>query len=237
MILQPGGFAPHPLSLTELDNRQDRLLIQMFFLHPKAGLCPNGAWMKMESLTDLLIDGLQEASDAEQQLLEVLPTMSRVASSEELQEDFSLHAEQTGAQLKRVENILNELHAKPIGGEPAEGMRGIIAEADRLIAEAPQTDPAVFDAALIAVAQRAEHYQIAVYGTLRTYAQILGATEALEPLRLTLNEEVEMDRKLTALAETAVNLDAAEADEQLQQEAIGEAEGSNAGELSGSPIK
>jgi ferritin-like metal-binding protein YciE len=124
-----------------------------------------------------------------------------------------------------------------LGGESAVGIKGIIAEADKLIAEAPQADRAVFDAALIAVAQRAEHYEIAAYGTLRTYALILGATEALEPLRLTLNEEVETDRKLTALAETAINLDAVEADLELRQEAIREAEESNAGELSGSPIK
>jgi ferritin-like metal-binding protein YciE len=180
--------------------------------------------MKMESLTDLLIEGLQEAYDAERQLSEVLPTMSEVAFSEELREALSLHAEQTRVQLKRVEDLLSELQATPIGGEPAEGMRGIIAEAERLIAEAHQADPAVFDAALIAVAQRAEHYEIAVYGTLGTYAQILGVTEALEPLRLTLNEELETDRKLTALAETAVNLDAAEADQGLQEEAVREAE-------------
>jgi ferritin-like metal-binding protein YciE len=193
--------------------------------------------MKMESLADLLIDGLQEACDAERQLLEVLPSMRRVSSSEELQEAFSLHAEQTLTQLKRVEDLLNKLQAKVIGGEPAEGMRGIIAEANRLIAEAPQADSSVFDAALISIAQRAEHYQIAVYGTLRNYTQILGAMEALEPLRLTLDEEVETDRKLTALAETAINLDAAEAGKALQQEAIREAEEGNAPELSGSPIK
>ena len=191
----------------------------------------------MESLTDLLIEGLQEAYDAEQQLLKLLPALSKMAFSEELQEAFSLHAEQTRAQLLRVENLLNNLHAKAIRGEPAEGMKGIVAEADRLMAEAPQADLAVVDAALIAAAQRAEHYEIAVYGTLLTYAQILGATDALEPLRLTLSEKVETDRKLTALAETVVNLDAAEADQQLQQEAVREAEETNAGELSGSPIK
>jgi ferritin-like metal-binding protein YciE len=193
--------------------------------------------MKMESLTDLLIEGLQEAYAAEQQLLALLPTMSEVAFSEELQEAFSHHAEQTRAQLRRAEDLLNKLDATRPGVEPAEGMKGIIAEADRLLAEAPHADPAVVDAALIAVAQRAEHYQIAVYGVLRTYAQILGATEALGPLRLTLNEEIETDRKLTTLAETAVNLDAAEADQQFQKDAIRNAKETNAGELSGSPIK
>jgi ferritin-like metal-binding protein YciE len=190
--------------------------------------------MKMESLTDLLIEGLKEAYDAEQQLLEVLPAMSKVAFSKELQEAFSLQAEQTGAQLKRMESLLEKLDSNPTGGEPAEGMKGIIAEAFRLLAGAPQADAAVIDAALIAVTQRAKHYEIAVYGTLRTYSQILGFTEALEPLRLTLDEEVETDRKLTTLAETAVNLDAAEAD---QKEALREVEESNAEELSGSPIK
>jgi len=193
--------------------------------------------MKMESLTDLLIEGLQEAYDVEQQLLEALPKMSKAAFAEELQEALSIHTEQTRSQLKRVEDLLEQLHLNPNGGEPAEGMKGIIEEAERLLAEAPKADPAVLDAGLLAAVQRAEHYEIAVYGTLRTYAQILGATEALELLQLTLHEEVETDRKLTALADMAVNLDAAEADEKLQQEAVREAEECSAEELSGSPIK
>jgi len=193
--------------------------------------------MKMESLTDLLIKGLQEAYDVERQLLEALPKMSKAAFAEELQEALSIHTEQTRSQLKRVEDLLEQLHLNPNGGEPAEGMKGIIEEAERLLAEAPKADPAVLDAGLLAAVQRAEHYEIAVYGTLRTYAQILGATEALELLQLTLHEEVETDRKLTALADMAVNLDAAEADEKLQQEAVREAEECSAEELSGSPIK
>jgi ferritin-like metal-binding protein YciE len=193
--------------------------------------------MKMESLTDLLLEGLQEAYDMEQQLLGALSKMSKAAFAEELQEALSIHTEQTRSHLKRVEDLLEQLHLNPNEGEPATGMKGIIEEAERLLAEAPKADPAVLDAGLLAAAQRAEHYEIAVYGTLRTYAQILGATEALNLLQLTLNEEVEMDRKFTALAETAINLDAVEADQELQQEAIREAEESNAGELSGSPIK
>ncbi|MBV9873113.1 MAG: DUF892 family protein [Verrucomicrobia bacterium] len=188
----------------------------------------------MESLTDLLIEGLKEAYDAEQRLLEVLPAMSKVAFNEELQEAFSLLGEQTRVQLERMERLLAKLNSKPTGGESAEGMKGVVAEAVRLLTGAPRADAAVIDAALIAVTQRAKHYEIAIYGTLRTYTQILGMTEALGPLQLSLDEEVEADRKLTALAETTVNLDAAEAD---QQEAFREVEDSNAEELSGSPIK
>jgi ferritin-like metal-binding protein YciE len=192
--------------------------------------------MKMESLSGLLIEGLQEAYDAEQQLLEALPKMNKAAFTEELQEAFSLHTEQTRSQLKRVEELLQKLHSQPVG-EGADGMKGIIAEAERLLAEAPKADPAVFDAALIAVAQRAEHYEIAVYGTLRTYSQILGEFEAVELLQLTLNEEVDTDRKLSSMAETAVNLDAAEADPEVQEAAAKETEESGAETLSGSPIK
>jgi ferritin-like metal-binding protein YciE len=185
--------------------------------------------MKMESLSGLLIEGVQEAYDAEQQLLEALPKMNKAAFTEELQEAFSLHTEQTRSQLKRVEELLQKLHSQPVG-EGADGMKGIIAEA-------PKADPAVFDAALIAVAQRAEHYEIAVYGTLRTYSQILGEFEAVELLQLTLNEEVDTDRKLSSMAETAVNLDAAEADPEVQEVAAKETEESGAETLSGSPIK
>jgi ferritin-like metal-binding protein YciE len=179
--------------------------------------------MKLDSLTDPLIDGLQEIDDVERQLLKALPKMSKAVFSEELRDAFSLHAEQTRSQLKRLEDMLKKLHSKPTS-KRCDGMRGIIAEAEALLAQAPQADPAVFDAALIAAAQRAEHYEIAAYGTLRTYAQTLGATEAVKLLQLTLDEEGETDRKLTELAQSTVNLDAAEADQELQRGAAGQME-------------
>jgi ferritin-like metal-binding protein YciE len=109
----------------------------------------------------------------------------------------------------------------------------MIAEAERTVSEAREAHPAVLDAALIAVAQRAEHYKIAVYRAWCTYTQILVGSEAAEMLQLTLNEEVEADLKLTRLAETAVNLDAAEAGQEVQKNA----EDGGAEQPWGSPMK
>jgi ferritin-like metal-binding protein YciE len=155
----------------------------------------------LESLTDLLIEGLQQAYTAEQQSLEVLPKLSDTAFAKELKEAFSRHAEQSRCQLKRLKEVLKKRHWEP-AGELSDGMKAIMVKAEIIMSDGSQTDPAALDASLIAVAQRARRHEIAVYGTLCTYARILGATEAAKLLQITLSEEIETDQELNDLANT-----------------------------------
>jgi ferritin-like metal-binding protein YciE len=185
--------------------------------------------MTLDSLTGLLVEEMRDVYDAEQQLIKALPKLSKAAFSEQLGEAFNLHTEQTREHAARLERVFERFREKP-KGKTCDGMKGIIAEAEKLLAEEPKADPSVFDAALIACAQRAEHYEIATYGTLHSYAQTLGASEAAKLLQQTLDEELQTDRKLSELAESAVNLDAAEADEEIQREASGQTPESQAAE-------
>jgi ferritin-like metal-binding protein YciE len=177
--------------------------------------------MTLDSLTGLLVEELRDVYDAEQQLIKALPKLSKAAFNEEVTEAFNLHTEQTRQHVARLERVFQRFREKS-KGKKCEGMKGMIAEAETLLAEAPKADPSVLDAALIACAQRAEHYEIATYGTLHSYARTLGADEAAKLLQQTLDEELQTDRKLSELAESAVNLDAAEADEEIQREASGQ---------------
>jgi ferritin-like metal-binding protein YciE len=128
--------------------------------------------MTLDSLTGLLVEELKDVYDAEQQLLKALPKMGKAAFSENLSEAFRLHTGQTEKRLERLKSVFERLNTKP-SGKRCEGMKGIMAEAETLIDEEPKADPAVFDAALIAAAQRAEHYEIASYGTLHAYGALL----------------------------------------------------------------
>lgn len=161
--------------------------------------------MSLESMQDLYLHELQDIYSAENQILEALPKMAKAADSEDLRYAFEEHRTMTQEQVKRLETIFDDLGQKP-GGEECKGMKGLIREGDELLKE--DADPDVRDAALIAAAQRVEHYEIAAYGTARTYARQLGFDKHAEMLQRTLDEEGETDKKLTALAESRINREA-----------------------------
>jgi ferritin-like metal-binding protein YciE len=153
--------------------------------------------VKMESLQELFVKELQDLSSAENQITKALPKMAKAASSRELKAGFEQHLEQTKRQITRLEQIFEELETSP-DGDKCKGMEGLLKEGEGLIDE--DAEPEVLDAALIAAAQKVEHYEIASYGTVRTYANLLGLTTAADLLEQTLNEEKETDSKLTDIA-------------------------------------
>ena len=167
--------------------------------------------MQMNSLQELYVEELKDLYNAEQQILKALPKMMRAASDRQLQRAFSQHEKQTQRQVKRLERIFRQLGESP-RGKKCKGMEGLIEEGADLIKEKPE--PEVLDAGLIAAAQRVEHYEIAAYGTARTYAQQLGMPEQASLLQETLDEEGETDKLLTALAENSINLEAERAGEE-----------------------
>ena len=160
------------------------------------------------NLHDLLIEQLQDLYDAEQQLTKALPKMAEAAHCDGLKKAFESHLEETERQIERLEHVFEEI------GEEAEAktckaMKGLIAEGDEVL-KAKGSDE-VRDAALIAAAQRVEHYEMAGYGTCRAFAQRLGFERAAEMLQETLDEESAADRKLTEIAEQSVNAEAQQA--------------------------
>ena len=165
----------------------------------------------MKSLRDLYVEELKDLYNAEQQILKALPKMVRAASDRDLQRAFSQHEKQTQRQVKRLERIFRQLGETP-RGKKCKGMEGLLEEGKDLIQERPEPD--VLDAGLISAAQRVEHYEIAGYGTVRAYAQLLGEEEHVALLQETLDEEGETDKKLTALAESSINVEAEEADDE-----------------------
>ena len=164
--------------------------------------------MKLDSLNKLFIDELQDLYDAENQIVKALPKMVKAASHPELKQAFEQHLEETQGQVKRLEQIFERFEegAKP---KTCKGMKGLLEEGSERIKS--DGDPAVIDAALIAAAQRVEHYEIAAYGCARTYAELLGDETAAELLQQSLDEEFGADEKLNDLAKSLVNLEAAEA--------------------------
>jgi ferritin-like metal-binding protein YciE len=148
-------------------------------------------------------------SRAPQQIPKALPKMIREASSEELQEALQHHLDQTKGHVERLERVFEEIGA-PARGEKCKGMVGLIEEGADILKE--KAENSVRDAGIIAAAQRVEHYEMAVYGTLRTYAKTLGHDEAVPLLEETLREEKAADKKLTEIAESAVNVRAVEGD-------------------------
>ena len=165
--------------------------------------------MELDSLEKLYIDELKDLYSAENQILKGLPRMIKAASSKELKRAFTDHERVTKRQVKRLDRIFKELGVSP-RGKKCVGMEGLIEEAQELLQEKPEPD--VLDAGLIAKAQHVEHYEMAGYGTVRTYAEQLGLTKHAELLQQTLDEEGEADKRLTALAESSINLEAAMAD-------------------------
>ena len=166
--------------------------------------------MKLNTLEDLFLHELKDLYSAENQLVKALPKMAKAATNEELRVGFGEHLEQTKGHVERLEQIAAQLEKK-LTGHKCKAMEGLIAEGAELISE--DAEDSVRDAGLIGAAQRVEHYEIAGYGTATALARQLGYEEAAELLHTTLEEERETDEKLTDLAESAVNLEAAEAPE------------------------
>jgi ferritin-like metal-binding protein YciE len=152
----------------------------------------------IESLNDLFVEQLRDLYDAENQLIKALPKMAEGANSDELRQGFEEHLEQTKEHAQRIETIFEQLGQKA-KAKKCKGMEGLIKEGSEVLDEDMSED--VKDAAIIAAAQRVEHYEIAAYGTVRTFANLLGETEAATLLEQTLEEEKETDDKLTQLAE------------------------------------
>jgi ferritin-like metal-binding protein YciE len=163
--------------------------------------------MPQDSLRDLYIEELRDLYDAEQQIIQALPKMAQTASSQELKTAFQQHLEQTRGQVDRLEQIFRKLNTNP-QGKKCVGVQGVIREGEQLIKQGG--DPETLDAGLIGAAQKVEHYEIAGYGTVRTWARRLGDQEAAQLLQQTLDEEGETDKKLTRLAEAGINQEAAQ---------------------------
>jgi len=180
--------------------------------------------MALDSLKDLYVEQLRDLYSAENQILAALPRMAEKAKHAELKAGFQKHHRQTQEQVQRLERIFQALGEKP-GGVTCEGMKGLLKEGEKTMKEKADSD--VLDAALIADAQRVEHYEIAGYGCVRTYARMLGRTDEVELLQRTLDEEGQTDHILTDLAERVVNLDAASGSE--REVARGAARESGAG--------
>jgi ferritin-like metal-binding protein YciE len=161
--------------------------------------------MELETLKDLYIDEIKDLYSAEKQLVKALPKMAKAAKDKNLQQAFRAHLKETAQHAARLEQICQELGVSP-RGKKCVGMEGLIEEGNELIKEEP--DPDVLDAGLIAKAQHVEHYEIAGYGTVRTYARQLGFENQAELLQQTLDEEGRTDHLLTELAESGINVEA-----------------------------
>ncbi len=165
--------------------------------------------MKLDSLQKLYIEELRDLYNAENQLVKALPKMAKHASHQELKQAFEDHLEQTKEHVERLDEIFKRLDERPTG-KTCKGMKGLIEEGSEILEK--DGDESVLDAALIGAAQRVEHYEIAGYGTVRTFANMLGENEAAELLQQTLDEEGEADKLLTELAESVINVEAPTAD-------------------------
>jgi ferritin-like metal-binding protein YciE len=171
--------------------------------------------MSMDSLHDLYVDELKDLYSAENQLLKALPKMAKKASASELKTAFTEHLEVTRKQVERLEQIFTALEVSP-KGKKCKAMEGLIEEGKEVLEE--DGNPSVIDAALIACAQRVEHYEMAGYGCVRTFANLLGYEDAETLLQETLDEEGAADEKLTELAETVINVEAEEAGDEVKGE-------------------
>lgn len=168
--------------------------------------------MKLNSLKDLYISELRDLFSAENQIIEALPKMAEAATKPDLKSAFQEHLNVTKRQKERLQKVFELLKEKP-EGETCEGMKGLIKEGEKFIKKEKSMfrsgiDDDVLDAALVTAAQRVEHYEMAAYGTVRTYADQLGFHQQADLLQQTLDEEAETDRKLTSLAESGINLEA-----------------------------
>lgn len=151
----------------------------------------------LQTLHDLFVEQLQDLYSAETQLVDALPKMASAASNEQLRDAFEQHLAETREHVKRLDKIFDELGKSP-GGETCKGMKGLIAEGEEVLKM--EGDPTVIDAALIAAAQRVEHYEIAGYGTVKTFADHLDLGDIKGILDDTLDEEAKADKLLTSIA-------------------------------------
>jgi ferritin-like metal-binding protein YciE len=160
--------------------------------------------MKLENLQQLYLKELRDLYDAENQITDALPKLIDAANNSELKNALQEHLNVTQTQIGRLEQIFQTLNEKP-SGETCKGMKGVIKEGDEIVSAGG--DPATVDAGIISAAQRVEHYEMAGYGTVRTYAKLLGREEHARLLQQTLDEEEEADQTLTGIANT-VNVEA-----------------------------
>jgi ferritin-like metal-binding protein YciE len=160
------------------------------------------------TLHDAFVDELRDSYDGEKQLAKALPKMAKAASSRELRQAFEAHLEETRGQIDRLERVFATLDEKA-RGKHCEGIAGIVEEGKSLMEE--DLDETTMDACLIAAGQRAEHYEMAAYGTLVAWARAMGHEEAADLLQQTLEEEKAADQKLSAIAESGINQEAADA--------------------------
>jgi ferritin-like metal-binding protein YciE len=160
--------------------------------------------MKLDNLKTLYLTELRDLYDAENQITEALPKLIEKASHPQLKAALQEHLEVTRGQIQRLEQIFQKLNEKPTG-QTCKGMKGVIKEGDEMVGRSG--DESTIDAGMISAAQRVEHYEMAGYGTVRTYADLLGYTEAARLLQQTLDEEKEADQKLNEIART-INVEA-----------------------------
>jgi ferritin-like metal-binding protein YciE len=162
--------------------------------------------MEMDSLRELYVDELKDLYSAEKQILQALPKMVKKASNAKLKKALQDHLEVTQMQLERLDKVFEEIGKSP-RGKKCKGMEGLLEEGKEMMQD--DMEPDVMDAALIAAAQRVEHYEMAGYGTVRTYAQLLGETNQAKLLQKTLDEEGDADKLLSQLAASEINVEAA----------------------------
>jgi len=172
----------------------------------------------IDSLDTLLEAELRDTYDAEKQLTKALPKLAKKATAEELKAAFEQHLRQTEQHVERLEQVFESLEL-PVKGKKCDGMKNLIKEGDDMISEAE--DDATRDAVMIAAAQKVEHYEIAAYGTMRTWASVLGHDEVARLLEETLEEEKETDQTLTQIAESFVNQASAEEGDEEEEQASG----------------
>ena len=158
--------------------------------------------MSMDSLRDVFHEQLKDVYSAEKQLIEALPKMAKAATAQDLKDAFQHHLEVTQSQFDRVHSLLDRMGINP-GNKKCEGMEGLIAEGDEMAKEKGDSDAR--DAGLICAAQKVEHYEIATYGSLRTWAKALGDDDAARILQEILDEEYEADNTLDSIAEGHLN--------------------------------
>ncbi|MEO6184279.1 MAG: ferritin-like domain-containing protein [Verrucomicrobiota bacterium] len=172
--------------------------------------------MKINTLHDLYIEELRDIYNAEQQLIKALPKIAQAANSDELRSSIEDHLETTKEQIERLDQIFENLGSTS-KGKKCKAMEGLVEEANELLEE--DIAETVLDAALIAACQRVEHYEIAVYGTLATFAKLLGREDDADLLGQTLDEEKEADETLTDIAESTINVEAIQEEGSQEEEA------------------
>jgi ferritin-like metal-binding protein YciE len=174
--------------------------------------------MSLKSLNDAYLEELKDLYDAEHQITQALPKMEKAAHNQELKKAFQTHLQQTEGQIQRLEQVFESL-GKKATRKTCAGMKGIIAEGQEKLKEATEADPDTLDAALIAAAQHVEHYEMAGYGCVRTWAKELGFNDQARLLQQTLDEEGQTDKLLTQLAESRINLAAEGGGQQTMKKA------------------